>query len=76
MSTIPPYSVLEMSEVMFFKGVVLIFHPLYHHLLQASSPMFQEYCHQVLKNAKAMAEALLQRGYTLVSGTVRITHCL
>ncbi|XP_042306164.1 serine hydroxymethyltransferase, mitochondrial [Sceloporus undulatus] len=37
-------------------------------LKQASSPMFQEYCQQVLKNAKAMAEALLQRGYTLVSG--------
>ncbi|XP_015265959.1 PREDICTED: serine hydroxymethyltransferase, mitochondrial [Gekko japonicus] len=37
-------------------------------LKQASSPMFREYCQQVLKNAKAMAEALLQRGYTLVSG--------
>ncbi|KAF7240271.1 Serine hydroxymethyltransferase, mitochondrial [Varanus komodoensis] len=37
-------------------------------LKQANSPMFQEYCQQVLKNAKAMAEALLQRGYTLVSG--------
>ncbi|ETE71785.1 Serine hydroxymethyltransferase, mitochondrial [Ophiophagus hannah] len=37
-------------------------------LKQASSPMFQEYCQQVLKNSKAMAEALLQRGYNLVSG--------
>ncbi|KAM3847074.1 serine hydroxymethyltransferase, mitochondrial isoform 2-T2 [Vipera latastei] len=37
-------------------------------LKQASSPMFREYCQQVLKNSKAMAEALLQRGYNLVSG--------
>lgn len=35
---------------------------------QASSPAFREYCQQVLRNAKAMAQALLQRGYTLVSG--------
>ncbi|XP_050781366.1 serine hydroxymethyltransferase, mitochondrial [Gopherus flavomarginatus] len=37
-------------------------------LKQASSPAFREHCQQVLKNARAMAEALLQRGYTLVSG--------
>ncbi|XP_067170184.1 serine hydroxymethyltransferase, mitochondrial [Apteryx mantelli] len=37
-------------------------------LKQASSPAFRQYCQQVLKNAKAMAQALLQRGYTLVSG--------
>ncbi|KAM6106314.1 serine hydroxymethyltransferase, mitochondrial [Pterocles gutturalis] len=37
-------------------------------LKQASSPAFRLYCQQVLKNAKAMAQALLQRGYTLVSG--------
>ncbi|XP_048183483.1 LOW QUALITY PROTEIN: serine hydroxymethyltransferase, mitochondrial [Corvus hawaiiensis] len=37
-------------------------------LKQASSPGLQEYCQQVLRNAKAMAQALLQRGYTLVSG--------
>ncbi|XP_054253069.1 serine hydroxymethyltransferase, mitochondrial [Indicator indicator] len=37
-------------------------------LKQASSPAFQQYCQQVLRNAKAMAQALLQRGYTLVSG--------
>ncbi|XP_066193547.1 serine hydroxymethyltransferase, mitochondrial isoform X3 [Sylvia atricapilla] len=37
-------------------------------LKQASSPAFREYCQQVLRNAKAMAQALLQRGYTLVSG--------
>ncbi|KAM9115658.1 LOW QUALITY PROTEIN: serine hydroxymethyltransferase, mitochondrial [Pangshura tecta] len=37
-------------------------------LKQAGSPAFREYCQQVLKNARAMAEALLQSGYTLVSG--------
>ncbi|XP_025903056.1 serine hydroxymethyltransferase, mitochondrial [Nothoprocta perdicaria] len=37
-------------------------------LKQASSPAFRQYCEQVLRNAKAMAQALLQRGYTLVSG--------
>uniref|UniRef100_A0A8C3JJM2 Serine hydroxymethyltransferase n=1 Tax=Calidris pygmaea TaxID=425635 RepID=A0A8C3JJM2_9CHAR len=37
-------------------------------LKQASSPAFHQYCQQVLRNAKAMAQALLQRGYTLVSG--------
>ncbi|XP_072927335.1 serine hydroxymethyltransferase, mitochondrial [Hemitrygon akajei] len=37
-------------------------------LKQANSPMFKEYSQQVLKNAKAMANALLKRGYTLVSG--------
>lgn len=39
---------------------------------QASSPAFRQYCQQVLKNAKAMAQALLQRGYTLVSGTASV----
>uniref|UniRef100_A0A7N8WNS7 glycine hydroxymethyltransferase n=1 Tax=Mastacembelus armatus TaxID=205130 RepID=A0A7N8WNS7_9TELE len=37
-------------------------------LRQAQSPMFKEYITQVLKNAKAMAAALLSKGYTLVSG--------
>uniref|UniRef100_A0A3B3Z3D6 Serine hydroxymethyltransferase n=1 Tax=Poecilia mexicana TaxID=48701 RepID=A0A3B3Z3D6_9TELE len=37
-------------------------------LRQASSPMFKQYIAQVLLNAKAMAGALLQKGYTLVSG--------
>lgn len=37
-------------------------------LKQANSPMFVEYAQQVLKNSKAMAMSLLQRGYTLVSG--------
>lgn len=36
--------------------------------LQACSPMFREYSLQVLKNARAMADALLERGYSLVSG--------
>lgn len=30
--------------------------------------MFREYALQVLKNARAMADALLERGYSLVSG--------
>ncbi|KAJ3601972.1 hypothetical protein NHX12_029733, partial [Muraenolepis orangiensis] len=34
----------------------------------AQSPMFREYIGQVLKNSKAMAAALLGKGYTLVSG--------
>lgn len=37
-------------------------------LKQANSPMFREYSQQVLKNSKAMANALIKRGYTLVSG--------
>lgn len=38
------------------------------HTLQACTPMFREYSLQVLKNARAMADALLERGYSLVSG--------
>ncbi|XP_027879680.1 serine hydroxymethyltransferase, mitochondrial-like [Xiphophorus couchianus] len=37
-------------------------------LRQASTPMFKQYIAQVLLNAKAMASALLKKGYTLVSG--------
>ncbi|XP_056454206.1 serine hydroxymethyltransferase, mitochondrial-like [Gadus chalcogrammus] len=37
-------------------------------LRQATSPMFKEYIAQVLLNSKAMADALLKRGFTLVSG--------
>lgn len=37
-------------------------------LRQASTPLFKEYIAQVLLNAKAMANALLRKGYTLVSG--------
>lgn len=29
---------------------------------------FKEYARQVIRNAKALAEALLERGYTIVSG--------
>ncbi|XP_056101020.1 serine hydroxymethyltransferase, mitochondrial-like [Rhinichthys klamathensis goyatoka] len=36
--------------------------------LQATTPMFREYIAQVLKNSKAMADALLKKGFTLVSG--------
>ncbi|KAJ8259384.1 hypothetical protein COCON_G00183960 [Conger conger] len=36
-------------------------------LRQAVTPMFREYIAQVLRNSKAMADALLKRGYTLVS---------
>lgn len=38
--------------------------------VQAQSPMFKEYVTQVLKNSKAMATALLNKGYTLVSGNL------
>jgi Glycine/serine hydroxymethyltransferase len=31
-------------------------------------PEFREYQNQILRNAKAMAEALIELGYTLVSG--------
>ena len=37
-------------------------------LPQACTPMFREYSLQILKNARAMADALLERGYSLVSG--------
>lgn len=37
-------------------------------LKQACTPMFREYSLQVLRNAQAMADALLKRGYSLVSG--------
>lgn len=38
--------------------------------VQAQSPMFKDYIAQVLKNAKAMATALISKGYTLVSGNL------
>lgn len=37
-------------------------------IFQAQTPMFKEYQQQVLKNAKTMANALLEAGYSLVSG--------
>lgn len=37
-------------------------------LKEASQPEFKEYAHQIVANAKALADALLERGYDLVSG--------
>ncbi len=37
-------------------------------LHEAAAPSFSEYAHQVVANSKALAVALLERGYTLVSG--------
>jgi glycine hydroxymethyltransferase len=37
-------------------------------LREASEPAFRDYAHAVVANAKALAEALTERGYDLVSG--------
>jgi glycine hydroxymethyltransferase len=37
-------------------------------LREAATPAFKEYGHQVVRNAKAMAEELMRRGFDLVSG--------
>ena len=37
-------------------------------LKEASTPEFKEYAHQIVRNAKALAAALLDRGFDLVSG--------
>src|SRR5713226_4211292 len=37
-------------------------------LHEAAQPEFRDYAHQVVKNAKALVDALLARGYDLVSG--------
>ena len=37
-------------------------------LREAAQPSFRKYAHQVVANAKALADALAARGYTLVSG--------
>jgi glycine hydroxymethyltransferase len=37
-------------------------------LKEAATPAFKEYGHQIVRNAKAMAEELLARGFHLVSG--------
>src|SRR2546421_10163898 len=37
-------------------------------LREAAQPEFRDYAHQVVKNAQALAAALLARGYDLVSG--------
>ena len=42
-------------------------------MFQAKSPEFKEYQIQTMKNAKAMAEALLERGYSIVSGKTIFT---
>jgi len=34
---------------------------------QAAEPEFRDYQQQVMKNAKALAKALMDRGHTLVS---------
>lgn len=37
-------------------------------LLEASKPEFKEYCHQVIKNAAVLADYLMEKGFTLVTG--------
>jgi len=37
-------------------------------LREAAQPAFKDYAHEIVANAKALAEALLARGYDLVSG--------
>ncbi len=37
-------------------------------LREAAQPAFRDYAHQVVANAKALAAALLEKGYSLVSG--------
>jgi glycine hydroxymethyltransferase len=37
-------------------------------LHEAAQPAFKEYAHNIVKNAKALAEALLERGFELISG--------
>ncbi|SMD08106.1 serine hydroxymethyltransferase [Lentzea albidocapillata] len=37
-------------------------------LKEASQPEFRDYAHMIVKNAQALAEALLERGFDLVSG--------
>jgi glycine hydroxymethyltransferase len=37
-------------------------------LHEAARPEFRTYAHQIVENAKALADALLSRGYDLVSG--------
>lgn len=37
-------------------------------LQEAATPSFRTYGHQIVRNAKALAEALLDRGYDLVTG--------
>ena len=39
-------------------------------MLQANSQIFKDYQVQVLKNSHAMAEALVKKDYSLVSGSI------
>lgn len=44
---------------------------------QANTPMFREYQDQVLKNCNALAERLMEKGYTLVTGNeCKTDRCL
>lgn len=57
---------LKWSNLVFISSaIVSLFVP---GVPQASTPEFRAYQTQVLRNAKAMAQALLAKGYTLVSG--------
>lgn len=61
---------IKMGREYFELIFIILIWTLYWFLsLQATTPMFKQYIAQVLLNAKAMANALLKRGYTLVSGT-------
>jgi glycine hydroxymethyltransferase len=37
-------------------------------LLEAAQPTFRDYAHQIVANARALADSLVQRGFDLVSG--------
>lgn len=37
-------------------------------LEEALQPEYTEYCHQVIRNAQALAQALINKGFTIVSG--------
>jgi len=45
-------------------------------LKQCATPEFEDYANQVIKNSKALAEALTNRGYTLVTGGTDNHICL
>ena len=45
-------------------------------VLQAQSAEFRAYQEQVMSNAKAMAEALTGKGYTLISGQIYMYYVL
>ncbi len=44
-------------------------------LKEAASPEFKEYAQQIVKNCKALADALTQRGFRIVSGGTD-NHCM